>query len=164
MGCPLADRVPLLDWLTWSIDVSVGFSVASVRALVDAQALDMDLVATRWNRCILIKVNVFLWRLKLNKLPSRVNQDRKSIDIGSILCPTYHDDVKMVNHTFFNCEMTKDLWVLLVNWWELDILLCANILEWYDWLNSLHVSNRAHSYLQGVGGRFCGPYGVFVIT
>ena len=77
-----------------------------------------------------IKVNVFLWRLSLNKLPSRVNLDRKGIDVGSILCPISQDDVELVNHTFFICERAKDLWDLLAKLWELDIPICANIFKW----------------------------------
>ncbi|GJR39510.1 RNA-directed DNA polymerase, eukaryota, reverse transcriptase zinc-binding domain protein [Tanacetum coccineum] len=73
------------DSLQWSLDVSAVYSVASVHNLVDVHTLDVDIVATRWNRCIPIKLNVFLWRLNLNKLPSRVNLDIKGIDIGSIL-------------------------------------------------------------------------------
>nr|GFC56248.1 RNA-directed DNA polymerase, eukaryota [Tanacetum cinerariifolium] len=73
---------------------------------------------------------VFLWRLNLNELPSRVNLDRKGIDVGAILCPICHGDVEQVNHTFFNYKMAKDLWALLANLWELDIPMCANILEW----------------------------------
>ncbi|GJS65329.1 RNA-directed DNA polymerase, eukaryota, reverse transcriptase zinc-binding domain protein [Tanacetum coccineum] len=112
--------------------------------------------------CIPIKVNVFLWRLNLNKLPSGVNLDTKGIDASSILCPNCLGDVGMVNHTFFNCGMAKHEWALLVNWWELDILMCANILEWYVWLDSLYVTNRARLFLEGVGGTH--PYGAFVIT
>ncbi|GJV52844.1 hypothetical protein Tco_1448585 [Tanacetum coccineum] len=96
----------------WSLDVSHGFSVASVRSLVDARTLDVDSNATRWIRCIPIKINMFLWRLSLNKLPSK-------------------------------CEMAKALWDLFAKWWELDIPFCDNIFNWFTWLDSLKVSNKA---------------------
>ncbi|PWA68331.1 RNA-directed DNA polymerase, eukaryota [Artemisia annua] len=60
------------DIWQWSLDGSSGFSVASIRSLVDSRLLVTCNEATRWNRLLPIKVNVFLWRLKLNKLPSRV--------------------------------------------------------------------------------------------
>ncbi|GJU26399.1 RNA-directed DNA polymerase, eukaryota, reverse transcriptase zinc-binding domain protein [Tanacetum coccineum] len=135
-NCYIASRVPLIDRTIvlgrdpWG-DGSNGFSVASIHDLVDSHILDVDLMATRWTRSIPIKVNVFLWRLKLNRLPSWVNLDRKGIDVSSILCPTCHDNVKTVNHIFFNCGMAKDLWSLLAKWWELDILVCANISDWF---------------------------------
>nr|GEW88025.1 RNA-directed DNA polymerase, eukaryota, reverse transcriptase zinc-binding domain protein [Tanacetum cinerariifolium] len=67
------------DSWQWSLDVAVGYSVSSARALVDDNLLVAGSERTRWDRHIPIKVNVFLWRLYLNKLPSRVNLNRKGI-------------------------------------------------------------------------------------
>ncbi|GKE07063.1 RNA-directed DNA polymerase, eukaryota, reverse transcriptase zinc-binding domain protein, partial [Tanacetum coccineum] len=135
------------SWL-WSLDTSNGFSVASVRSLIDDNSLDVVSKATRWNRSIPIKVNVFLWRLMLNKLPTRVNLDRKGVDVGSILCPICSEDVESANHIFFSCEMAKDLWALFTRW-ELDIHVFDNFLEWVSWLNSSHLSNKARLFLEG---------------
>lgn len=55
----------------------VGIPVAFARVFVDD---------TRWNHTIPIKVNVFPWRLYLNKLPSTVKLDRRGVQIDSILC------------------------------------------------------------------------------
>nr|GEX89879.1 RNA-directed DNA polymerase, eukaryota, reverse transcriptase zinc-binding domain protein [Tanacetum cinerariifolium] len=137
--------------LKWLLGASADFSVASVRSLVDSHTLETDNVATRWNRSIPIKVNVFLWRLKLNKIPSRVNLDRRGIEVGSIICSSCLDDIETVNHSFFNCGMAKDLWALLAKWWELDISVCGNIGEWYDWLDSLRASSKVCLFLEGVG-------------
>ncbi|GJT03010.1 RNA-directed DNA polymerase, eukaryota [Tanacetum coccineum] len=90
--------------------------------------------------------------LSLNKLPSRVNFDRKGIDVGSVLCPICQDDVESVYHIFFSCEMAKVLWDLLAKWWELDILVCANISKWFSWLDSLPASPKMRSFLEPVGG------------
>ncbi|GJR49954.1 zinc finger, CCHC-type containing protein [Tanacetum coccineum] len=59
------------SWL-WTLDSS-GFSMASVQYLVNSKTLDTAPNATRWIRHIPIKVNIFIWRLMLNKLPSRVS-------------------------------------------------------------------------------------------
>ncbi|PWA52224.1 RNA-directed DNA polymerase, eukaryota [Artemisia annua] len=59
------------DSWQWTLDVAPGYSVASARILVDDRTLEAGLVASKWNRHIPINVNVFLWRLNLNKLPSR---------------------------------------------------------------------------------------------
>ncbi|PWA99646.1 RNA-directed DNA polymerase [Artemisia annua] len=72
------------DSWRWTLN-SASFSVASVRYLIDSKLLDTDANATCWIRYIPMKVNIFIWRLMLNKLPSRVNLDRRGIDVGSIL-------------------------------------------------------------------------------
>ena len=140
------------DSWQWSLGVTAGFLVAYVRALVDDTILEPGLVVTRWNRIIPIKVNVFIWRLRLNKLPSRVNLDRRGIEVDSILCPTCQLDVETVNHTFFNCDMARDLWSLLARWWDLYFPICANITDWYGWLDNVRISAKARLVLEGVGG------------
>ncbi|GJS73381.1 RNA-directed DNA polymerase, eukaryota, reverse transcriptase zinc-binding domain protein [Tanacetum coccineum] len=140
------------DVWQWSLNGLSGFSVASVRHLVDSWLLDTCNDATRWNRLLPIKVNVFLWRLKLNKLPSRVNLDRRGIDVISINCPSCQGDLETVNHTFFNCGLAKELWSLLAKWWDLDIPMCGNIAEWHAWLGDLHVSSKVRLAIEGVGG------------
>ena len=140
------------DSWQWTLDSSSGFSVASVRFLVDSHMLDTVNDATRWNKIIPIKVNVFLWRVKLNKLPSRVNLDRRGIEVDSILCPSCQGDLETVNHSFFNCGMAKELWSLMAKWWELDIPVCGNITEWFDWLDSLRAPPKVRLYLERVGG------------
>ncbi|GJV35623.1 RNA-directed DNA polymerase, eukaryota [Tanacetum coccineum] len=136
------------DSWQWTLDVSKGFSVASIHSLIDSHTHDVGSLATRWNRGIPIEVNIFLWRLSLNKLPSRVNLDRKGIDVDSLLCLIFHEDVETVNHIFFSCEMAKDLWSLLARSWELDIPYYANITEWFSWLDSLSITLYALLFLE----------------
>nr|GFB56644.1 hypothetical protein [Tanacetum cinerariifolium] len=81
----LSDR---RDCWVWSLGGNEGFSVASVRGLVDSVMLDNGHDATPWNQYLPIKVNVFVWRLMLNRLPSRVNLDRRNIEVDSLLCPS----------------------------------------------------------------------------
>ena len=140
------------DAWKWSPDINKGFSVASTRILIDSHILEGFPIATRWNGCIPIKVNIFLWRLLLNKLPSRVNLDRRGIDVPSILCPICHEDVETANHIFFTCEMASTLWSMLAKWWEVDIPLCANMEDWIVWLDSSHFSKKVRVFLEGVGG------------
>ncbi|PWA55759.1 hypothetical protein CTI12_AA424930 [Artemisia annua] len=45
------------DTWQWSLDVSKGFSVASVRSLIDSHTFDVGSSATRWNKNVPIKVN-----------------------------------------------------------------------------------------------------------
>nr|GEV12839.1 putative RNA-directed DNA polymerase, eukaryota, reverse transcriptase zinc-binding domain protein [Tanacetum cinerariifolium] len=140
------------DSWSWSPDVHNGFSVASAHRLVDSHFLGAAPLATRWNKYIPIKANVFLWRAMLNKLPTRVNLDHRGIDVDSLLCPIFHEDVETVNHLFFSCEVAKDLWGLLAKCWELDVPFCVNISEWLLWLDSAPIPAKARPLLDGVGG------------
>ncbi|GJZ46363.1 RNA-directed DNA polymerase, eukaryota, reverse transcriptase zinc-binding domain protein [Tanacetum coccineum] len=100
------------DSWQWALHNS-GYTVASTRSLIDSKFLDTAAISTRWVRCIPIKVNIFIWRLSLNRLPSEVNLNRMGVDIGSILCPICEEDVETINHVFFSCDLAMALWAKL---------------------------------------------------
>nr|GEW29263.1 hypothetical protein [Tanacetum cinerariifolium] len=152
---PLKDLFPRVYALEgnknvcWALDSS-GFSVASARKFIDEQTLIGDFTSTRWPRCVPIKVNIFMWRLSLNKILTLVNLDRKGIDVASLLCPVCSEHIESVDHLFFSCGMTRDIWVLLARWCHLDFLKFSNIVEWFLWLNDCQVSKTARLILEGV--------------
>lgn len=55
---------------------SSDFSVASLHYFIDAQLLPSSFSPIRWIWLLFIKVNIFVLRLSLDRLPTRVNQDR----------------------------------------------------------------------------------------
>ncbi|GJY22029.1 RNA-directed DNA polymerase, eukaryota, reverse transcriptase zinc-binding domain protein [Tanacetum coccineum] len=137
------------DGWKWALN-SYGFSVASTRKHIDEHILIGSLTPTRWPRCIPIIVNVFMWKLRLDKLPTLVNMDRKGIEVASLLCPVCNKHVESVDHLFFLCGMTRDIWGLLARWCDLDILKVYNIAEWFRWLDVAHVSKNDRLILERV--------------
>ncbi|GJR98227.1 RNA-directed DNA polymerase, eukaryota, reverse transcriptase zinc-binding domain protein [Tanacetum coccineum] len=137
------------DAWTWELDKS-GYSVSSARIHIDEHTLNGTFTSTRWLRCIPIKVNVFIWRLTLDKLSTLVNMDRKGIDVDSLLCLICKAHVENVDHLFFSCEMAHDLWGLMARWCNLDIPEVSNITEWFSWLDDAHVSKSARVILEGI--------------
>nr|GEX44453.1 RNA-directed DNA polymerase, eukaryota [Tanacetum cinerariifolium] len=71
-GTLLADS---RDRLTWSLEGSGDFSVASVRKLLDDKTLPKVASKTRWIKAMTIKVNVHAWKVKvkIDCLPTRIN-------------------------------------------------------------------------------------------
>ena len=137
------------DAWKWELSSS-GFSVVSTRQYVDDQTLLGSLSSTRWVRCIPIKVNVFIWKLRLGKLPTLVNMDRRGIDVDSLLCPICKENVECVDHLFFLCGMAKDLWGLLARWCSLDFPELSSTQDWYTWLDASPMSKCAKIIIEGV--------------
>ncbi|GKC14822.1 RNA-directed DNA polymerase, eukaryota [Tanacetum coccineum] len=63
------------------------FRVKEVRIILDDILLPFDTDATRWVKYILIKINVFAWRARLDRLPTRCNLIRRGVVLDSSLCP-----------------------------------------------------------------------------
>ncbi|GJU76233.1 RNA-directed DNA polymerase, eukaryota, reverse transcriptase zinc-binding domain protein [Tanacetum coccineum] len=88
--------------------------------------------------------------LRLDKLPTLVNMELKGIKVASLLCHVCNEHVESVDHLFFSCGMTWDLWGLLARWCDLDIPEVFNIAEWFSLLDDVHVSKNARLILEGV--------------
>nr|GEZ97050.1 RNA-directed DNA polymerase, eukaryota [Tanacetum cinerariifolium] len=63
------------------------FCVKDVRCLLDDVFLPKVEVPTRWIKSIPIKINIFAWKLCLDRLPTRVNLDKRNVSVASLLCP-----------------------------------------------------------------------------
>ncbi|GJV68123.1 hypothetical protein Tco_1483632 [Tanacetum coccineum] len=61
------------DRWVWSLEATGEFSIKSVRQLIDDLILPKEEVASRWVKVIPIKINMFAWRIHLDKLPTRLN-------------------------------------------------------------------------------------------
>ncbi|GJV46643.1 RNA-directed DNA polymerase, eukaryota, partial [Tanacetum coccineum] len=103
-----------------SLEATSVFSVKFVCQLIDDSNLPKEEVATRWVKVMPIKINVFARRVRLDKLPTRLNLSLKGIDISTIVCPLCHASVESGSHIFFSCPMARHLWRKLMRWWELE--------------------------------------------
>nr|GEZ36690.1 RNA-directed DNA polymerase, eukaryota [Tanacetum cinerariifolium] len=63
------------------------FHVKNIRCLLDEFFLPNDSVATRWVKFIPIKINMFAWRVFLDRLPTRMNLCRRNIQVPDLSCP-----------------------------------------------------------------------------
>lgn len=89
-----------MDSWKWEIGVDNEFVVKALRAHLDFHSLPICGGFTRWNKYIPIKVNVFIWRMMLNQLPTRCNLVRRGIDVESMLCMCCNDKQEVVEHLF----------------------------------------------------------------
>ncbi|KAL4563642.1 hypothetical protein LXL04_027687 [Taraxacum kok-saghyz] len=75
-----------------------------------------------WNSWLPLRVNCFVWRLKLNRIPLIDNLVYKGIRISSRLCKLCNKEDEGRDHVFFTCDYAKEVcnwfgvWAGLVNW------------------------------------------------
>ncbi|GJY95036.1 RNA-directed DNA polymerase, eukaryota [Tanacetum coccineum] len=61
------------DRWVWSLNGSGLFRVSDIRILLDDSFLPKEVVATRWVKFLPIKINIFAWKVSLDRLPTRLN-------------------------------------------------------------------------------------------
>nr|GEV46480.1 hypothetical protein [Tanacetum cinerariifolium] len=91
----------IVDRWVLLLESTCEFSIKSVCQLIDDSILPTEEVVTRWVKVMPIKINVFSWRVSLDKLSTLLNRSLKGIDISTNVCPLCHVSVEFGSHIFF---------------------------------------------------------------
>ncbi|GKC96397.1 RNA-directed DNA polymerase, eukaryota [Tanacetum coccineum] len=95
------------DQICWSLDGQTEFMVAGIRRHIDAFLHTGRDMCTLWCNSVPKKVNVFAWRVMLDRLPTRYNLSRIGLEIDSILCPTCGAGMETMSHVLVACSLAK---------------------------------------------------------
>ncbi|GKB63873.1 RNA-directed DNA polymerase, eukaryota [Tanacetum coccineum] len=124
------------DSWQWGLHSDGSFSVGVTRKHIDDIFLPSMITSKRWN-----KVNIFIWRLLLDRLPHRLNLSYRGLEIPSILCPVCNASVESTDHIFFSCDTAANVWHKIRNWSDVSLShLCSNS-DWIEWLEIWSASN-----------------------
>ncbi|KAJ9549250.1 hypothetical protein OSB04_021793 [Centaurea solstitialis] len=103
----------------WDFDLANGFSVQKLREIL-AERSDTGVGGggTMWATFVPKKVNVFIWRLNLGRIPTRETLDKMGIDLHTVLCPRCGESIEDLDHALFKCSEVNRLWMRVGNWWN----------------------------------------------
>ncbi|PWA98432.1 reverse transcriptase zinc-binding domain-containing protein [Artemisia annua] len=110
--CSIAERWIKDQWAykwKWEFELDGLFSVRSARKIIESSLLTTGNIVTRWCKNVPIKVNILMWRLMWDRLPTRMNLADKDIDIPSVLCPICNYEFDSSDHVFFKCDTAVQL-------------------------------------------------------
>ncbi|GJX15971.1 RNA-directed DNA polymerase, eukaryota, reverse transcriptase zinc-binding domain protein [Tanacetum coccineum] len=126
------------DTCVWNLGPNGTFTVKDARNIIDQKTLP-SLPSTSWDKIIPRKVNIFMWRLSLDRLPHRLNLSLRGMDILAISCSSCNANVESANHIFFECIIDSDLWKLRQFDFIMDGLaeVPSNDHVFGQWLNAL---------------------------
>ncbi|GJY45062.1 reverse transcriptase domain, reverse transcriptase zinc-binding domain protein [Tanacetum coccineum] len=131
------DVVASPDSWECNLDPSKTFTVLALRKKIDSCILGSIGDPTRWNKALPIKINIHIWRLIQDRLPTHCNLDNRGIDIHSKRCPVCDEDLETTQHLFVDCFLAKSLWKKISSWWGFSdypkILL--DLIAWGDSTN-----------------------------
>ncbi|GJT32140.1 RNA-directed DNA polymerase, eukaryota, reverse transcriptase zinc-binding domain protein [Tanacetum coccineum] len=116
--------------------------------LLDKHVLLVSPLTLDGPRSFLVSFNVFLWRMLLDRLPTRTNLYNRGIGIDCVLCPNCEAAIENRNHLFFDCSMSVDLPRLIGRWWNIHIPSFGDPPSWEMWFNGLNLSSLQKRILE----------------
>ena len=101
---------------------SCTFSVKSLRSIIDNVINSPFAGFCFWNKWLPTRVNCFLWRLLLNRLPNRTKLRLRGINIPSDICPLCEANAEVADHLFLSCPKVQDIWNWSFRWCGLNLV------------------------------------------
>ncbi|GKC23144.1 RNA-directed DNA polymerase, eukaryota [Tanacetum coccineum] len=138
------------DRWVWDLNGEGVFWVKDVRILLDECFLPKAPTATRWVKYVPIKINVFAWKVFLDRLPTRSNLQHRGVLVSDLLCPLCSSAQEDSSHLFFSCRLATDIVRLVCRWWNLSWTPLGSYADWLNWFNSIRLSSKVKDLLEGV--------------
>ncbi|GJR11655.1 RNA-directed DNA polymerase, eukaryota [Tanacetum coccineum] len=124
------------DKCVWFLAHDGVFSVGDLCRRIDDHILPSVDTKMTWDKSLPRKVNIFMWRLKLDRLSHRLHLSSRGIDIPKISCPSCSGNVETNHHIFFDCVIAKEVWKIIWRWCDEAFPLVDSNAHWIDWLDS----------------------------
>ncbi|GJU53281.1 RNA-directed DNA polymerase, eukaryota [Tanacetum coccineum] len=126
------------------------FHVKEIRSILDDLFLPSAVEATRWVKFIPIKINVFAWRARLDRLPTRCNLFNRGVIMDSSLCPLCGLVPEDSHHVFFQCNLAKIIFHRICRWWDLHWVDVSTFVDWNAWFATIRLSSKLKLMFEGV--------------
>lgn len=148
---PNSFQIEETDKWTWDLDGQGEFTVAGLRKRIDHVRAggSSNKLKTIWNNLVPKKINVFIWRLRKNAIPTRVNLFAKGVDVDTFSCPRCRSGVETIYHLFHRCKCFEDMRLLMNNWLQL-IIPSGSIEETIRWCDKLKVHKHTRNTIQAI--------------
>ncbi|XP_071727165.1 uncharacterized protein [Rutidosis leptorrhynchoides] len=117
------------DTWKWNLDQSGIFTTKALATILDNLKLDTpsSTFKTPRNKLLPQKINIFIWRVLYGRIPTRVELDKRGVDLDSILCPLCNLHTESIEHILFQCTLSTSIWNSILQWWNLPVDTFTNL-------------------------------------
>lgn len=145
--CQLSDKP---DSWVWTANANGFFTVSSLRKIIENSTLGVGEKETVWNSLIPSKVNILMWRIMLDRIPTRDNLRKREIDIDSVLCPVCGKDIETSRHLMFECDVAEEVWRFLERWWSFPFHIHKTMEDMVVGIRSTNLHGKVKKVLEAV--------------
>lgn len=143
------------DSWTWNRDTSGIFTVKSMKACLDTAVYRPKLWPFPWNRLAPLKINIFGWRLEMNRLPTSDLLLQRNVPLTSTNCPLCNATTESSPHLFLKCTFSDSLWKFILSWCKLPLKKPQNVRELFELHTNPAISPNKSSLINIIILSYC---------
>ncbi|XP_022007345.1 uncharacterized protein LOC110906535 [Helianthus annuus] len=123
----------------WLGDKDGKFLAALVRKLLIKERAECPLQPLEWCKWLPAKVNIFVWRTGMYKIPTRKALAKRNIQIPELSCVFCEESDEDADHLFSGCPLVQKVWQNVCKWARIPELFAfevKDVLEHYKFCES----------------------------
>ncbi|XP_071741010.1 uncharacterized protein [Rutidosis leptorrhynchoides] len=126
------------DYDSWCWECSSDglYSVSIARTRIQASNLAPFSLPTLWCKHVPIKINVFIWRLKMHRLATLRNLEARGLNFDNSCCGFCDVSEESHSHLFVRCDTTYQIWCRTGNWLGIAFPIWNSIDDIWPWIDS----------------------------
>ncbi|XP_071729238.1 uncharacterized protein [Rutidosis leptorrhynchoides] len=138
------------DIWVWDGSSSNVFSVSDARRQIDSHNIAPPSRKTDWFKTFPPKINIFIWRLKMQRLATKENLEKKGIILSNSACALCHLHADTDHHIFVTCNISRQIWVYIGSWVNMHIPCWASMEELWTWFDGLQIQGKKRLVLRSI--------------
>ncbi|PWA62799.1 reverse transcriptase domain, Reverse transcriptase zinc-binding domain protein [Artemisia annua] len=143
------------DTWEWKYDTSGFFTTKSMKSLLQSTTYGPTHWKFPWNHLAPLKVNIFGWRLEMNRIPTRDQLLSRNITLTSAQCPLCNSHDESAPHLFLQCDFANSLWLFLLSWCNIYITKPSSLRELFEIHTTTHLGSTKSSLFNLVILAYC---------
>ncbi|XP_071712592.1 uncharacterized protein [Rutidosis leptorrhynchoides] len=140
------------DTWKWNLDQTGIFTTKALASILDNLKLNIPTttIKTPRNKLIPQKINIFIWRVLHERIPTHVELEKRGVDLDSILCPLCNLHIESIEHILFHCSISSNVLKAILQWWNLPDNTFSNLIDITSNNQSLNASQNGAYIWQAI--------------
>ncbi|XP_023732690.1 uncharacterized protein LOC111880493 [Lactuca sativa] len=115
----------------WESDFQIDdqFCVTALRMRIDRATHMIPDGVFQWSKWIPNKVNCFIWRARMDRIPTAVALDQRGVHVHSTQCSACVSGMESADHLLLKCPFAADLWNRIWEWCGITPMIFPSIKE-----------------------------------
>ena len=140
------------DIQVWGKEEPGQFSVTSTYEILSNQVRghQSEVYKLLWKAKAFPNAVVTAWRVLLDKLPTRVNLNKRRVQLNSMVCPLCQHEEESSQHLFMECCHAQKVWSMCFRWLDISFVQQNDLKSHFLSFHMFQVSNNQNLIWKGV--------------
>ncbi|XP_022042384.1 uncharacterized protein LOC110945053 [Helianthus annuus] len=103
-----------------------------------------------WCKWIPAKVNIHVWRMEMDRVPTAKALKKRNVDVSDTSCPLCHSEDESADHIFGACFVASTVWNAISSWCKIPNIIVFSLKDLLTTNLHLKDSDKKKAAVHGI--------------